>query len=121
MWYFGIAKDTDEWVFDCFETSFEEGKYKEITDEEHNSIVEQAQAQGKWIGGDENGNPILIDPPQPTEEEIKQARIKELEFFLSSTDWYVVRFADTGEPVPSEIKQQRQDARDEISRLRNDL
>lgn len=119
MWYFGKIKNTDEWGFDCFETSFDE--YVEVTDEEHNSLVEQAQAQGKWIGGNENGNPILIDPPQPSEEELIEARIKELEFFLSSTDWYVIRFADTGEAIPSEIKQQRQDARDEISRLRNNL
>ena len=119
MWYFGKFKGTDEYGFDVFETTFD--SYIELTEEEHNSIVEQAQAQGKWIVGDKEGQPILIDPPQPTEEEIKQARIKELEFFLSSTDWYVVRFADTGEPVPSEIKQQRQDARDEISRLREDL
>lgn len=119
MWYFGKIKNTEEWGFDCFKTTFD--SYIEITDEEHDSLVEQAQAQGKWIGGDKNGNPILVDPPQPTPDEQKRARIKELERFLSSTDWYAIRFADTGEPIPSEIKQQRQDARDEISRLREDL
>lgn len=119
MWYFGKIKNTDEWGFDCFETSFD--KYVEVTDEEHDNLVEQAQAQGKWIGGDENGNPILVDPPQPTEKEIKENRIKTLEYFLYTTDWYAIRFADTGEPVPSEIKQQRQDARDEISNLRKYL
>lgn len=116
MWYFGKVKNTEDWGFDCFETTFDNPI--ELTDEEHDELVEQAQSQNKWISGDENGNPILIDPPQPSEEEIKQRRISELERFLKSTDWYAIRFADTGEPIPSDIKQQRQDARDEISRLR---
>ena len=118
MWYFGKIKSADGWGFDVFPTSFNE--YVEVTDEEHDSLVEQAQAQGKWIGGDEEGNPILIDPPQPSKEELIEARIKELENFLSETDWYAIRFADTGEPMPADIKQQRQDARDEISRLREE-
>lgn len=115
MWYFGKIKNTEEWGFDCFETTFD--SYIEITDEEHDSLVEQANAQGKWISGDEKGHPILIDPPEPTPEEIKRQRCQELHSYLNSTDWYAIRFADTGVPIPAEIKQKRQEARDEISEL----
>lgn len=63
----------------------------------------------------------IVANPEPTEEEIKQRRIDELQSYLTSTDWYAIRFADTGEPIPDDIKQQRQEARAEISRLRGDL
>lgn len=33
---------------------------------------------------------------------------------LNETDWYVVRFAETGTPIPDEIKAKRQAARDAI-------
>lgn len=52
------------------------------------------------------------------EEQRKQQRIAELEEYLKSTDWYAIRFADTGEEIPADIKKARQEARDEISRLR---
>ena len=45
-------------------------------------------------------------------------RINELENFLRNTDWYVIRFADTEEPIPADIKTNRQAAREEISKLR---
>lgn len=50
----------------------------------------------------------------------KQQRIVELEEHLKSTDWYAIRFADIGEEIPEDIKKARQDARDEISRLRGE-
>ena len=46
-----------------------------------------------------------------------QMQIDEFEQFLFFSDWNANRFADTREPIPAEIKQQRQDARDEISRF----
>ena len=63
----------------------------------------------------------IVANPEPTEEALKQRRIDELQSYLISTDWYAIRFADTGEPIPDEIKQKRQEARAEISRLRGDL
>lgn len=53
-----------------------------------------------------------------TESEIAQNRIAELESYLSSTDWYAIRFVETGAEIPNDVKQQRQSAREEISRLR---
>lgn len=117
---FGKLKDTeDTWGFDVFDTSFE--SYIEVDDETHMSIIEQANNQGKLIKADDDGNPILVDPPPPTPEETKKRRINELESYLSETDWYAIRFADEGKPIPADIKQRRQDARDEISELREEL
>lgn len=52
--------------------------------------------------------------PEPSAESI----IAKDEEYLKSTDWYAIRFADTGEEIPTDIKKARQEARDEISRLR---
>ena len=41
----------------------------EITDEEHAALIE-GQASGKIITADENGYPILSDPPPPTTEQV---------------------------------------------------
>lgn len=49
-----------------------------------------------------------------------EAHISELQSYLDSTDWYVVRYADTGEAIPANVKAQRQAAREEISTLRGD-
>ena len=118
--YFGKIKNTeDEWGFDVFTETFE--SYKSIDSETHMKIIEEANAEGKIIKGDKEGNPILVEPPPPTEEEIKQQRLAELERYLQTTDWYAIRFADTGTPVPEEIKSKRQKAREEISTLREIL
>ena len=56
------------------------------------------------------------DPPDPKEEAL--SRIHELQSYLDSTDWYVPRSMETGEPIPEEVKTRRAKAREEISRLR---
>lgn len=118
--YFGKIKNTeDEWGFDVFTETFE--SYKSIDSETHMKIIEEANAEGRIIKGDKEGNPILVEPPPPTEEEIKQQRLAELERYLQTTDWYAIRFADSGTPVPEEIKSKRQKAREEISTLREIL
>lgn len=62
----------------------------------------------------------VVKIPEPSEEEIKQARISELEAYLSSTDWYAIRESETGVDIPADVKQARADARAEISRLRGE-
>lgn len=57
---------------------------------------------------------------EPTVEELKQARIKELQQYLSETDWYAIRESETGVDIPTEVKKARADARAEISSLRGD-
>ena len=44
----------------------------EITAEQHAALLE-GQSQGKIISADENGHPILIDPPPLTAEQIQEA------------------------------------------------
>ena len=56
--------------------------------------------------------------PKKPQEIINKERIAVLEKYLTTTDWYAIRFADTGEEIPTEIKKARQDAREEISKLR---
>lgn len=34
--------------------------------------------------------------------------------YLADTDWYVVRFSETGEVIPDNIKLKRQEARDRV-------
>lgn len=66
----------------------------------------------------DNHRRFMIVSTKPTETARNQARINELQSYLDSTDWYVARFAETGIEIPEEIKRQRQEAREEISRLR---
>ena len=54
----------------------------------------------------------------PTEAETLQAEMCELLAYLSSTDWYAIRLADSGEPIPDETKAKRSDARERISEIR---
>ena len=58
--------------------------------------------------------------PEKPQEVINAERIAELQNFLNGTDWYAVRFAETGVEIPEDIKAARQSARGEISRLRGD-
>lgn len=61
--------------------------------------------------------------PEPTEEEIKQARIAELKAQLNSTDYKIIKCSEcslAGEELPydiAELHAQRQALRDEINEL----
>ena len=116
MYLFGKLKDTDFYGFGTHEESFE--TFKEISDEEHDRIIKEANEIGKPIGADENGDPIITEPKEPSQEEKDKWRLGYLENYLKETDWYAIRFADTGEPIPADVKTKRQEARDEISELR---
>lgn len=45
-------------------------------------------------------------------------RIAELQMYLNETDWYAARLAEKGIPVPQDVSDKRQEAREEIERLR---
>jgi hypothetical protein len=53
--------------------------------------------------------------PEFTEEEIAKQeldkQISEAKQYLASTDWYIIRYADSGKEVPSDIKIKREEAR----------
>ena len=60
------------------------------------------------------------DLPEKPQSMINEERIAELQNYLNETDWYAVRFAETGAGIPAEVRAERQAAREEISRLRGD-
>lgn len=64
--------------------------------------------------------PHVETPKEPTVEDLRNTRIEELQGYLAATDWYTIRFVETGAAIPEAIKEGRQAAREEISRLRND-
>ena len=82
----------------------------ELSDEQYDDLIVRL-SDGKILSGDEAGNPILLDPPPPTEQELREAQNARARRYLASTDWYVVRFSETGEPIPEDVKQKRAEAR----------
>ena len=61
----------------------------------------------------------LPPPPAPTAEQIaaiaQAATNRQARAYLASTDWYIVRFAESGVAVPSEITTARAAARASIA------
>jgi hypothetical protein len=64
------------------------------------------------------------DEPQPSQEELtewvaldeaKNRKINILKEYLTSTDWYCLRFADRGIEYPDEVKNKREQARNFIN------
>lgn len=82
----------------------------EITDKKRWELI-AGQSEGKLIVADENGRPILQDPPPLTPEQEQKRINSEARAYLAGTDWYVIRQQETGEPVPSEILAERSAAR----------
>lgn len=76
--------------------------------------VEQSDVDGQWYVA---GYAPRKSEAQKRNEEAA-ARIAELQAYLSATDWYAVRYAETGVAIPEEVKAQRQAARVEIDELR---
>ena len=48
--------------------------------------------------------------PEKPQNIINSEQITELQNYLNNTDWFAVRFAETGVPVPDDIKAARQSA-----------
>lgn len=93
----------------------------ELNDDEYAQVAEWCNENQTHTIEDMGEYYAVVKIPEPPEEEIKQARISELEAYLSSTDWYAIRESETGIDIPADVKQARADARDEISRLRTEL
>ena len=65
----------------------------EITAEEHVALLE-GQSQGKMIAADENGYPILQDPPQPTADQMADTARAERNRLIESVRWRIERHND---------------------------
>lgn len=64
-------------------------------------------------------DPTLIDKPLPPPPPPTPAQeIATMEQYLASTDWYAVRFAETGVAIPADVATKRAEARARISELR---
>lgn len=55
-----------------------------IADDEHRALLE-GQGKGKCIGADDNGRPVLLDPPPPTPEQQKAALTSAVQRHLDTT------------------------------------
>ena len=58
--------------------------------------------------------------PVKPQELVDEERVAELEKYLNETDWYSIRYAETGKEIPADVLQARQEAREEISKLRGE-
>lgn len=73
-----------------------------------------------------NGKPVEMSPEEESkwveslkesdQEKAAKKRLKALHA-LKETDWYVLRLAETGKPIPSNISTLRQTAREEANLL----
>ncbi|HEY9211106.1 MAG TPA: hypothetical protein VIO56_06810 [Methylotenera sp.] len=61
-----------------------------------------------------NGEIVKLPFPPPSAEQVQSRTNAEARAYLLSTDWYVVRFAETGVEIPAEVAAARQAARDSV-------
>lgn len=59
-------------------------------------------------------NDLVLIINTPTPEQIQQQTNAQARAYLASTDWYVIRQQENGTPIPQEILDARQAARDSI-------
>ena len=76
--------------------------------------IEQSDVDGAWYVF---GFAPMKSEKDKTYEKVEK-RIKECQYYLDSTDWYTVRFSETGVAIPEEVRTRRQAAREEIDELR---
>ena len=65
----------------------------EVAEAQWNSLV-AAQAAGKLLAADSDGNPIAIDPPAPTLGQLIDSTKAKRNALLTNTDWLVMRHRD---------------------------
>lgn len=90
-----------------------------ITDEYWQELLD-GQSQGKQIVSDEDGYPILVDPPAPSQSELDAMEIASLKAYLSSTDYIYPKCLELGLDVDIEyadVVSQRKSARTRIQEL----
>ena len=65
----------------------------EISTEQHAALL-QGQSEGKVIAADENGYPILQDPPTPTTDQMANTARAERDRRIESVRWRIERHND---------------------------
>ncbi|ATI15738.1 hypothetical protein [Bordetella phage vB_BbrM_PHB04] len=86
------SKSSGGFYDDAINTSIP-GDAVEITADDHAALLE-GQSTGKRIVGDDDGFPMLVDQPPPTDEQLADAARAQRDGALSSTDWMVTRHRD---------------------------
>tara|TARA_Y100000114_G_scaffold142787_1_gene149690 strand:+ start:1739 stop:2074 length:336 start_codon:yes stop_codon:yes gene_type:complete len=94
------------WYDDEVHNSIPEPKIK-VSEEQHVKAIEK---QHNYVESD--GSTKLVEQALTSEQKIIEAKV-----YLSETDWYVIREADSGKEMPSDIKTKRAEARETISNL----
>lgn len=80
-------------------------------------FVERAEQMTEWKTLWGNQADCVVEEKDISAELAReqQAQVnQEAQQYLQETDWYVIRQADSGEPVPEEVKTKRADARERI-------
>lgn len=79
--------------------------------------VEKSDIDGAWY--------VTGFAPRKSEKDKQKEKIEvsisELQIYLANTDWYAVRYAETGVMIPEDIRERRQSSREEIDALRLEL
>ena len=70
----------------------------EISEDRHAQLL-AAQAEGKQIGADAQGQPVLVDW-MPSEEDLVRSRQEQAQTALNQTNEIVLEKLEAGEPVP---------------------
>lgn len=60
------------------------------------------------------GEIVKLPFPPPSAEQVQSQKNAEARAYLLSTDWYVVRFAETGVAIPDEVIAARKSARESV-------
>lgn len=75
--------------------------------------IEQGQeflVKADWVEMTVEEIELFKNPPK-TQEQLAEEAKQKATAYLSSTDWYVVRFTETGVAIPEDISQARAEAR----------
>ena len=77
-----------------------------------NVVPSSRVVDGETVNGYEYTTVVFEDSMLYTDEALlERAKKQEALEYLASTDWYIVRFMDSGVEVPQEIKDKRAEAR----------
>ena len=105
-----VRLDTQE-IFEIREIGELPNNTRLLSAEDENALM-----QGKRARLDEDGNLEFYIPPPTAEEQIAKMQNE-----LDDTDWFVVRFIETGVPVSENITVRRAELREQISTLRKEV
>ena len=91
-------------------------------DDDHPTIPEPyiTITEEQWMIALENRHNHVAEDGTTSFVEIeptKEQKIRAAQNYLFTTDWYVIRQADSGKEMPSDIKTKREEARQTISDL----